>query len=62
MTDHEVTVPMDSELHEDIVEQLEYGDSKAGWIRQAAREKLARDAKNGGESGNEPRTADIGAD
>lgn len=41
MTDKkEVTVPMDDSLHDAIVDELEYGDSKAGWIREAIRERL----------------------
>lgn len=37
---HEVTVPMPGELHDEIVDNLEYGDSKAGWIREAIRLRL----------------------
>ena len=43
---HEVTVPMPGELHDEIVENLEYGDSKAGWIREAIRMRL--DHEGGG--------------
>lgn len=37
---HEVTVPMPGVMHEDIIENLEYGDSKAGWIREAIQMRL----------------------
>ena len=36
----EVTVPMPGSLHDRIVEELEYGDSKAGWIREAIEMRL----------------------
>lgn len=39
----EVTVPMMSELNGAIEDQLEYGDSKSGYIRQAIRDRLFRD-------------------
>jgi len=38
MTD--VVVFLDSETEAAIEEQLEYGDSKSGWIREACRRRL----------------------
>ena len=35
MARKDVTVPMDDSLDEQINTQLEYGDSKAAWIREA---------------------------
>lgn len=43
MKDHEVTVPMSDELHNAMVSQLDYGDTKAGYIRDAVRERLERE-------------------
>lgn len=40
---HEVTVPMDGRLHDTMVGELEYGDTKAGWIREAIRQRLERE-------------------
>jgi len=42
--DHEVTVPMESEMNNAIEQQLGYGDSKAGWIREACQQRLDREA------------------
>lgn len=39
----DVTVPMEKALVEDIDGELTYGDSRSEWIRNAIREKLARD-------------------
>ena len=39
----DVTVPMEQELVDDIDGELTYGDSRSEWIRDAVREKLARD-------------------
>lgn len=45
MTDREdVTVPMPSQLNDRIISQLGYGDSRAEWIREAIRQRLAREA------------------
>jgi len=44
----DVTVPMDEQLVDAIEEQLDYGDSRAEWIREAVRERLARDSGDGG--------------
>lgn len=41
----DVTVPMPQELVDAIDKQLEYGDSRSAWIREAARERLERDAE-----------------
>jgi len=48
----DITVPMEKALVEEIGEELDYGDSRAAWIRQAIREKLERDRAGGNESGN----------
>ena len=40
----EVTVPMPGSLHDQIVDELEYGDSKAGWIREAIEMRLDESA------------------
>lgn len=40
---NDVTVPMDDELNSAIESQLDYGDYKAAWIRQACVEKLERE-------------------
>jgi len=37
------TVTMSAELVDKIDEQLEYGDSRAAWIRAAVRERLRRE-------------------
>lgn len=39
----DVTVPMPSELDDQIKQQLEYGDSRAEWIRRAIRDRLDRE-------------------
>lgn len=41
--DNEVSVPMEQEMNDAIEEQLGYGDSKAGWIRDAIRQRLERE-------------------
>ena len=38
-----VTFSMSSELVEDIESQLDYGDTRSEWIRQAVRERLRRE-------------------
>lgn len=40
MVRKDVTVPMDESLDDQIEGELEYGDSKAGWIRDAIRMRL----------------------
>lgn len=43
--EEDVSVNMSEELNDIIEGQLEYGDSKAGWIREAIREKLERESQ-----------------
>ena len=38
----DITVPMPKELRDEIDKQLEYGDSRSEWIRQAIRQRLER--------------------
>lgn len=38
-----VTVAMPEEMVETINEQLDYGDSRAGWIREAIRQRMERE-------------------
>lgn len=40
MARKDVTVPMDESLDDQIAEELEYGDSKAAWIREAIMQRL----------------------
>jgi len=37
------TVPFPADLLEEVDSQLEYGDSRAAWIRDACRDKLERE-------------------
>lgn len=39
----DITVPMSEDLDEAIKGQLEYGDSRAEWIREAIRQRLERE-------------------
>lgn len=39
----DVTVPMPAAMKDEIVDDLEYGDSIAGWIRVAIVERLERE-------------------
>lgn len=39
----DVTVPMPESLADEIESQLGYGDSRAGWIREAIRQRLERE-------------------
>jgi metal-responsive CopG/Arc/MetJ family transcriptional regulator len=39
----DVTVPMPKEMADEIDGELEYGDSRAGWIRDAIRQRLERE-------------------
>lgn len=43
MARKDVTVPMDESLNREIEQQLGYGDSKAGWIREAIKLRLAKE-------------------
>lgn len=47
----DVTVPLPGELNDAIEDELEYGDSKSGWIREAIRQRLDRDTAES--SGND---------
>jgi len=42
----DVTVPMSVELDEQVKGQLEYGDSRAEWIREACRRRLEAEGVN----------------
>ena len=42
---------MGSELVEDIESQLDYGDTRSEWIRQAVRERLRREVWDDGGRG-----------
>ena len=42
---HDVTVPMEQSLVDEINAELTYGDSRSEWIRAAIREKLARESE-----------------
>ena len=48
-TDTPVSFRVDDELVEEIESQLEYGDSKSDWIREAIRQRLAADTADGPE-------------
>lgn len=39
----DITVPMPADLDRQIIEQLDYGDSKAAWIREAIRMRLRQE-------------------
>ena len=39
---HDVTVPMESDLVDQIDAELTYGDSRSAWIREAVRQRLNR--------------------
>lgn len=41
----DITVPLPGALNDDIEDQLEYGDTKAEWVREAIRQRLAADSK-----------------
>ena len=43
----DVTVPMPAELDDAIKQQLDYGDSRAEWIREAIRMRLEAEAAAG---------------
>jgi len=45
----DVTVPMPESLSDAIEGELEYGDSKAGWIREAIEQRLAAERDTGDE-------------
>ena len=39
----DVTVPIEESMVEEIHEQLDYGDSRAGWIRGAIKQRLIKE-------------------
>lgn len=39
----DVTVPMPESVTTAIEQQLDYGDSRAGWIREAVRQRLEQE-------------------
>lgn len=47
MSRKDVTVPMDDPLVEAINSELEYGDSRAEWIREAVRMRLEAEREEG---------------
>jgi len=53
----DVTVTMPEELVDEIEDQLEYGDSRSGWIREAVEERLERETQ-GNSNRMTPATAD----
>jgi len=54
---HDVTVPMEQSLVDDIDAELTYGDSRSEWIRNAIREKLAREQADAETDGGETLSA-----
>jgi hypothetical protein len=52
----DVTVPMDAELNAAIEEELGYGDSKAGWIRDAIKMRLRAERADPSPEGDPPDT------
>lgn len=55
----DLTVPLPEELNDKIEAELEYGDSKAGWIREAIRMRLEAEDEPEGPEGN---PSDVAAD
>lgn len=54
---HDVTVPMEQSLVDEIDGELTYGDSRSEWIRNAIREKLAREQADAETDGGETLSA-----
>ena len=54
---HDVTVPMEQTLVDEIDGELTYGDSRSEWIRNAIREKLARESADAETDGGETLSA-----
>ena len=54
----DITVPMPKSLRDEIDAQLEYGDSRSEWIREAIREKLARSTEGNDDAVDQFITAD----
>ena len=50
---HDVTVPMEQALVDEIDGELTYGDSRSEWIRAAVREKLAAESAEAETDGGE---------
>lgn len=42
-----ITVSMDEELYEQIMEELEYGDSRSEWVREAIEMRFGVEAGEG---------------
>jgi Arc/MetJ-type ribon-helix-helix transcriptional regulator len=53
-TDTPVSFRVDDELVEEIESQLEYGDSKSDWIREAIRQRLAADTADDSDTADGP--------
>lgn len=53
----DVTVPMPQSMVDEIAAELDYGDSRAEWIREAVREKLDREGAAEGNPSQTPATA-----
>jgi len=51
----DVTVPMESDFVDRIDAQLEYGDSRSEWIRETARQRLARESRDNEEAAEQIR-------
>ena len=54
---HDVTVPMEQALVDEIDGELTYGDSRSEWIRNAIREKLGREQAEAETDGGETLSA-----
>ena len=53
-----IGVRVDPEIKQRIEDQLEYGDSISGWVRQAIEERLEREEAAEGNLKAVPQTAD----
>jgi len=53
-----ITITVPEELAEEINAQLEYGDNRSEWIREAIRMRLESEATEGNRSQMMPITAD----
>jgi metal-responsive CopG/Arc/MetJ family transcriptional regulator len=54
---HDVTVPMEQSLVDEIDSELTYGDSRSEWIRNAVRQRLAREEAEAETDGGETPSA-----
>ncbi|MDL0127108.1 ribbon-helix-helix domain-containing protein [Halobacterium salinarum] len=52
----DVTVPMPGKMVDEIDAQLEYGDSRSEWIREAVRQRLDQEADAEGNPNPTPAT------